>query len=75
MASGRGRVTDDFELIGEELTFVIGLAFPQRQPVERMGLQGVIDGCEELRDIQNRHAGSKFLGPLVVLGEAPLEGK
>ena len=54
---------------------MIGLAFPQRQPVERMGLQGVIDDCEELRDIQNRHAGSKFLGPLVVLGEAPLEGK
>ncbi len=25
--------------------------------------------------IQNRHAGSKFLGPLVVLGESPLRGK
>ena len=27
---------------------MIGLASPQRQPVERMGHQGGIDGCEEL---------------------------
>ena len=39
-----------------------GLAFPQGQPVERMGLQGVIDGCEELRDVQNRYPGPNSWG-------------
>ncbi len=39
VASGGGRIADDFELEGEQLTFVIGLAFPQGETVRTWGFR------------------------------------
>ena len=48
LISTPSRVTDDFELIGEEPKLGVWFAFLERETIERMGLQGGIDGREEL---------------------------